>query len=275
MLISAAGYANLTFTPGQFPVTLYKNPDNLYVGIPTEEGMKFKWFEGIRAGSADTLDLSGALNAEALPLKLAQQPVAWYECHLYGYSEENFITPIPHLINESLGSENPSGTILLEFPPGKFTGYYTTIKVLDNWSSGIEYDYQTHGAIPSGFVRISAGMNPPVAEGYKLPLNPTGSFDLLSGTWKYQSPYQGMVEWTIFGPDTASLLMIPEISKELAGIFPWLDRDSLTFSHAELTDFSTIDGYSAVLGKIFNPEAPSWFIQHELSRARYLAPLSR
>lgn len=273
LLISSSGYSNLTFTPGNLPITLFRNPDDLYIGIPMPDGLKYKWFEGITAGQQDTLDLSGAMDAAVHSLKLSSEQVSYYECRVFGYMGTQFSASVSHLISELLSTENPSGTISIEYPPEKFAGYHTEITIVENWSSGIQYDYQTNGSIPSDFVPISAQIENLVIDGYHMQCIASGNFDIQAGKWIYQNPYLGLVEWTIFGPDTASMLMVPQLSPELQSTFPWLSRDSLTFDHAGLNDLSGIQSYTAALRQIFNPSSPSTFERQEFSRIRY-SPLN-
>jgi hypothetical protein len=270
LVISTSGYTNLTFTPGLFPVSLYKSPDNLYVGIPVPGGLKYKWFTNLVMGSTDTLDLSGGSDAALHALRLADQPVGYYECRVDGYAEANFNSPVPFRIVDVPGNDNPGGLLSLFYPPGIFQGYHTWVKIVEDWASGAEYEYQTDGPLPASFVKIQAQVTQVNSSGFRADISATGTLDALSGTWNYQSPYQGMVEWVVFGPDTASRIEIPEPSPALLSAFPWLSRDSLTFIHSELTDLSKVQGYSAMIGLIFNPAAPSRFERQELSKVRVI-----
>jgi hypothetical protein len=270
LLISTSGYSNLTFTPGLFPVSLYKSPDNLYIGIPVPGGFKYKWFENLVSGSSDTLDLSGGSDAVIHTLRLADQPVSYYECRVDGYREASFDSPVPYRIFDLPGNENPGGLLSLYYPPGIFQGYHTWVKIVEDWTSGTEFEFQTDGQLPASFIKIQAQVTKLNSSGYQAEIAATGALDALSGTWNFQSPYQGMVEWVVFGPDTTTQLKIPEPAPALLLAFPWLSRDSLTLIHAELTDLSKVQGYSAMVGLIFNPAMPSRFERQELSRVRVL-----
>ena len=227
--------------------------------------MKYKWFQNVIPGSADTFDLSGGLTQEKKTIAL---PFAapYYECSILGYPDGSFNLPIPYDVDELFGDGTPVSGIDAFFPPGKFQGFHTDVMILENWTSGVAWRYQTDGDIPSAFVKISAQLNSCVPTINTVDLKASGTLDAVSATWQFESPFEGKVEWTVFGPDTTTHLAVPEVAPSINAVFPWLSRDSLSYAKTELYDFPDLGGYNDVVNTLYNPSAPSAMSRQKISR---------
>lgn len=275
ILISSSGYSNLTFTPGLIPIPLYKSPDDLLFSIPTLTGWRYQWAGWLSPGFKDTLDLSQTLYPESTTLRLGNVPVSYYECRVDGFSDSASRNNLPLRVVELLDTDNPDGTVKLCYPPAKFSWFHSEFSVVDDWNSGKQYYYQAEGAVPTLFKRNSAIPGDIYSEGYHLNIHATGDFDALCGLWIYQSPYQGMVEWRVYGPDTATSLIVPETAAALNEQFPWLHRDSLACQQAELIDAINISGYTTLINKIYNPSKPSQMNRIELTKSEISSSVFR
>ena len=264
ILISSSGYSNLTSTLEQIPIPLYKTPDDIYFGIPTSAGMKYKWFSGIKAGSRDTFDLSNLLVPEKRTISFPS-PVQYYECRVQGYTGTDFSSPIPYMIDEILGNGIIASSVDAYYPPSRFQGFHTDLMVVETWASNQSWFYQVDGQIPAAFRKVNAQVNSFTSTKRSLKLNASGVMDAVSGTWKYLSPYQGLVEWTVYGPDTATSLQLPDVAPSLNQMFPWFSRDSMNFTNVQLIDMVNCQGYQQVIKRLFDPSNPSAFERQEAS----------
>jgi len=271
ILISSSGYSNLTSSLEPIPIQLYKTPDEIYFGIPTVQGMMYKWFSNVHANTTDTFDLS---NPEPSARKNIAFPFTaqYYECRVQGFPDGNFNSPIPFLVDELLSDGQPANNFFAYFPPARFQGFHTEIMALENWTSGQSWLYHTDGEIPSDFRKIQASLTSFVSTQNSLSLKTSGTLDAVSGTWKFENPYQGKVEWTVFGPDTTTFLQLPAVAPSLNAMFPWFSRDSLTFEKTELIDLLNIQGYIPMVSVLFNPSAPSSPERQETSKLSVAAP---
>jgi hypothetical protein len=136
----------------------------------------------------------------------------------------------------------------------------------EDWTSGVQWEYQTDGQIPADFLKISAQVNVKTVTNTRLELTATGNLDAVSGTWEFQSPFQGMVEWTVFGADTATSLSLPDVSPSLMALFPWFSRDSLAYSRTQLYDHTGSPDYQGMINSLFNPARPSSMERLEMSK---------
>lgn len=263
-IVSSSGYSNLTLTPGILPIPLYKNPDDIYIGIPTSSGLKYKWFNGVHAFDTDTFDLSNALPAEKQSISFPA-PVEYYECRVQGFTDGNFTSPIPYMVDETLGN----GTIVSSFdayyPPSKFQGFHTDIMAVENYSLNQNWYYHVDGQIPSAFRKINASLNSFTPSNTSVMLNASGDLDAVAGTWQFQNAYKGYLSWTVFGPDSSKVLNLPQIAGSLSNMFPWLNRDSLSFSTVQLIDLVNCHGYNQMINQLYNPANPSDFVRQETS----------
>ena len=264
ILISSSGYSNLTSSLEPIPIPLYTSPDAIYFGIPTSAGMKYKWFSGIPANTAYTFDLSDPLPAEKTTV-LFPAPVQYYECRVQGFPGGNFNSPIPYMVDELLGDGSITSKAEVYFPPSKFQGFHTDIMLVENYLSNQSWSYHVDGEIPAAFKKIAAQLNSYTATNTRLLVKASGDLDAVSGTWQFLSPFQGMVEWTVYAPDTSTSVQLPQVAPALNGMFPWFSRDSLTFEKVQLTDLVNCKGYAGMIGRLYNPLNPSGFERQEVS----------
>ncbi|MCX6287869.1 MAG: hypothetical protein NTY96_12205 [Bacteroidetes bacterium] len=263
-LVSSSGYSNLTLILGNIPIPLYKSPDDIYIGIPTSAGMKYKWFNGVQANAIDTFDLSNPILAEKQTVAFPAS-VQYYECRVQGFPDGNFNSPVPYMVDEILGNGAIVNSIDAYYPPSKFQGFHTDIMAEENYSSNLSWFYHVDGQIPSAFRKISASLSSFTSAGTSIRLKASGDLDAVSGTWQFQNPYQGNVEWTVFGPDSATVLQLPQVAPSLNNMFPWFSRDSLYFTKVQLIDLVKCQGYNQMINLLYNPLDPSNFDRQEIS----------
>ncbi len=261
ILVSSSGYSNLTFTLG-LPIELYKNTDDIYFEIPTSSGMKYKWFSGIQVSTSDTFDLSNTLVPDHKTITFPV-PVEYYECRIQGFPDGNVNSPIPYLLDDLLGNGTTANSVDAYYPPAKFSVFHSDISAVETYSSNQTWYYHNDGDIPSDFKKISAGIVSFASTNTSLTVKSSGSLDAASGTWQFLSPYKGLVSWTVFGPDTATFLQLPQVAPALTNMFPWFSRDSLVFAHVRLIDFVNSQGYSQMINLLYNPLNPSNFDRQE------------
>jgi len=264
ILISSSGYSNLTSSLEPIPIPLYKNPDDIYFGIPTSTGMKYKWFSGIQSNTSHTFDLSSPLAAQKTTISFPA-PVQYYECRIQGFPDGNFNSAVPYMIDELLGNGSVTSSLDAYYPPAKFTDFHTEILGVENYSSNQSWYYHVDGQIPAMFRKISANLTSFTPSNSSLLLHTSGDLDAVSGTWQFQNPFQGKVEWTVFGPDTTTRLQLPQVAPSLSNMFPWFSRDSLTFEKVQLLDLVNCQGYPQMIGLLFDPANPSNLDRQETS----------
>ncbi len=264
ILVSSSGFSNLTSSLEPIPIPLYTSPDAIYFGIPTSAGTKYKWFSGIQAHSSYTFDLSNPLPADKTTVSFPA-PVQYYECRVQGFPDGNFNSPIPYMVDQLLGDGSVTNKAEVYFPPSKFQGFHTDIMLQESYTSNQNWSYHVDGGIPALFRKIDASLVSFTSTNTSLQLKASGDMDAVSGTWQFLSPFQGMVEWTVYAPDTATSLQLPHLAPALSGMFPWFSRDSLTFEKAQLTDLVNCKGYAGLIDRLFNPLNPSSFERQEVS----------
>jgi len=266
-LVSSSGYSNLTLHLGSIPIPLYKTPDDIYIGIPTSAGMKYKWFSGVHAFATDTFDLSNPLPAIKKNI-VFPAPVEYFECRVQGFPDENFNSPIPYMVDEILSNGTSANSVDAYYPPLKFQGFHTDIMALESYSLNQSWFYQVDGQIPDAFRKIAAGLSSFTPSGASLRLHVSGDLDAATGTWQFQNPYQGDVEWTVFGPDSVNFLQLPQVAQSLNNMFPWFNRDSLSFINVGMLDLVNCHGYNQMLQLLYDPSNPSNFERQETSSLR-------
>jgi len=273
ILVSSSGYSNLTFTLG-LPIELYKNTDDIYFEIPTSSGMKYKWFSGIQVNTSDTFDLSNPLVPDRKTITFPS-PVQYYECRIQGFPDGNVNSPIPYLLDELLGNGTIANSVEAYYPPAKFPVFHSDISTVESYASNQTWYYHTDGDIPAAFKKISAGLVSFSSTNTSLNVKASGSLDATAGTWQFLSPYQGLVNWTVFGPDTATFLQLPQVAPALTNMFPWFSRDSLVFANVRLIDFVNSQGYPQMISLLYNPSNPSNFDRQETTMLEQLPPSKR
>ena len=264
MLISSSGYSNLTFNPGTIPFPLYKSPDDIYFLIPTADGMRYKIFSGVLANTTDTFDLS-SLRVPGKNTITFPGPVQYYECRIQGFKDAGYNSPIPHMVDEILGSGSVVSNFDVYYPPSEFQGYHTEIQAIEDYSSQQTWYYHVDGPIPAAFRKISASLNSMVPTNTSLQLRASGELDAVSATWELFRPYQGIIDWTIYGPDTTTFMQLPQLAPSLSNLLPWLSRDSFSFYRTGLTDLVNCQGYDQVIRVLFDPLHPSNIDRQECS----------
>jgi hypothetical protein len=261
ILVSSSGYSNLAFNLS-IPIDLYKNTDDIYFGIPTSSGMKYKWFSGIQVNTSDTFDLSNSQVPDHKTISFPS-PVEYYECRIQGFPDGNVNSPIPYLLDEILGNGITANSVDVYYPPAKFLAFHSDISAVESYSTNQTWYYHTDGGIPAAFKKIQAGIVSFSSASAILNVKISGSPDATSGTWQFQNPYKGLVNWTVFGPDTATSLQLPQVAPSLTNMFPWFSRDSLAFAHVRLIDLINSQGYPQMINLLFNPANPSDFDRQE------------
>ena len=263
-LVSSSGYSNLTSILGNIPIQLYKSPDDIYIGIPTSAGLRYKWFYNAVSNAKDTFDLSNSLFAEKKTIAFPSL-IQYYECRLQGFTDGNFNSPIPCMVDEILGNGIAVNSFDAYYPPSRFQGFHTDIMALEDYSSNKSWFYHVDGPIPTAFRKIAASLVSYSATNTGMQLLASGDMDAVSGTWQFSSTYKGHIEWTVFGPDTTATMRLPQIPPSLSNMFPWISRDSLRFMNAGLIDLAECQGYSQMISRLYGPANPSSFIRQETS----------
>jgi hypothetical protein len=264
ILISSSGYSNLTSVLTSLPILLFKSPDDIYFGLPTSAGMRYKWFSGVQAGTMDTFDLSNSLVPEKKTVSFSS-PVQYYECRVQGFPDGNFNSPIPIMLDEILSTGTTANSVDVYYLPSKFQGFHTDIMSVESWASNQTWYYHIDGQIPPAFRKIAANLASYTSTNTQLVLKALGDLDAVSGTWQFQNPYKGQVEWTVFGPDSATVLQLPQVAPAMNNMFPWFSKDSLTFGYVQLIDLVNCQGYSQMINLLYNPANPSNFDRQETS----------
>lgn len=264
ILISSSGYSNLTFTPGLSPIPLFKSPDDIYFLIPTPEGMRFKLFSGILANTKDTFDLENLLIPEKSMISFPF-PVQYFECRIQGFPDADYNSPIPFMADEILGNGTIVNSFDIYYPPSTFQGFHTEIQALEDYSSPQTWYYHVDGQIPATFRKISATVNSYSPTNTSIQLKASGDLDAVSATWGIFSPYQGIVEWTIYSPDTTTVMQLPQIAPALNNMLPWLSRDSFAFYNLGVTDLVNCQDYNQMINVLFDPLHPSNINRQETS----------
>ena len=96
----------------------------------------------------------------------------------------------------------------------------------------------------------------PAASPPGLSLTAGGTFTLVSATWQFSASNNQTFTWTISGPDTTTLLTLPNLPPSMAKMFPVLALDSLTYSHVELANYFLYPSYNPFIGACFDPAHP-------------------
>jgi hypothetical protein len=256
VLISTSGYSNLTSNPGSIPILLYKNPDRIYISYPTSAGVKYMLTGPFYNHSSDTIDLKGLLASQSRTVSFPW-PVRYFECHVKGYPDSNFSSPVPYIVDEILAGGGPMLDFPIHYPPDFFKGYGTEIMAMEDPASDQSWSYHCTGALPSSFRKINASISGISQSGGTVILSASGTMDAVSATWSFLSPFKGLVYWTVYRPESSRTVSLPAISPALSQMFPWLAADSLSPSDVRLYEMPGIDSYSQFISRIFNNSDPT------------------
>jgi len=269
VLYSSSGFFNLTSDVISKPVILSKTPDNLYIMIHTQEGPRFKWFTGLNLNGDYLVDMGSTQIPEIASITLPSKAV-FFESHVTGYPDGNWDSPIPYTCDIGFGDGTPVTSISVTYPPLIFSGFHTELMVQESWDSPATWYYHVDGDIPVTFKKINAAVNQMQATNGKLYLQTSGQFEVTSATWGFSGSNTPDFEWKIFGPDTISQIILPDLSQKFKLSYPELSIDSLSFQSVELMHFVQPISYYGFLDQILKSSHPDPIQRLETSSVIWL-----
>jgi hypothetical protein len=255
VLYSSSGFFNLTTVVTSKPVLLYKNPDDLYIKLPTASGTKYKWITGLSLNGDLQIDAGTAEPAGLTNISLPGQAI-YYEAKVLGYLEPGFNSTIPYTVDLAFGDGTPASTIPVSHPVQLFSGYHTDIFYLESWESPATWRYQADGEIPQEFKKINASVSSMDVSSGKVSVQKAGHYEVSVATWNFSAQNMPEFSWCLFGPDTVSVFVLPDLSTKFVQRYPELKIDSLVFQSVSLLHFIEPVTYEGFLDQILKSGVP-------------------
>jgi len=256
VLYSSSGFFNFTSDIISKPVMLFKAPDDLFICIHTPEGPRFKWFPGITLNGDYAIDMGSVQVPETVDITIPSEAV-FFESRITGYPDGNWDSPVPFTCDMGFGDGTPVTSIPVSYPQSIFAGFHTELMVQESWESPATWYYHVDGAIPAAFKKINATVNQMQATTGRLYLQTDGQFEVTEATWGYSGLNKPDFEWNFLGPDTLSLILIPELPPKFRTTYPDLSIDSLSIRSVHLMHFAqpvTYDGFLDLILKSSHPD---------------------
>jgi len=269
VLYSSSGYFNFTSDVTSKTVMLYKTPDDLYIGIHTTDGPRFKWVPGINLNGNYSVDMGSTQIPEVTTVALPSQAI-YFEARITAYPDGNWDSPVPFTCDMGFGDGTPVTTIPVSYPSQIFKDFHTELMVQESWESPASWYYHVDGVIPATFKKINAEVNQMQASPGKLNLQTSGQFEVMMANWDFNPTNRPDFEWNVFGPDTISQIVLPALSPKFEKTFPELNLDSLVFRSVELMHFAQPVTYYGFLDLILKSSHPNPIQRVETSSVIWL-----
>jgi hypothetical protein len=250
VLFSNAGYSNVTFITDNRINNLYRSPDDLYIHLLTSEGPRYKWISGITKGGTYNIDMA---QSELPVLQDISFPITsvYYEGVITGYQGQDMESPLYFLVDELLGDGIPVNSIPVSYPPSHFTAFHTELSLITDWSSPSTYSYWVDGAIPAAFKKIDADVITLSSSTGRADFTATGAYNVSNANWSFSATNNLIFEWNVYGPDSTTVMILPELSPSMHQMFPDLSIDSLTLQNIRLLNFYGLSSYNDFITKMF------------------------